>query len=248
MTRKSIITLLAVAVVTGALVFDGLSHRHRNQSRSQNPPMTATPASAPTAASNTGTDAQPTTPASDTTTTTTTDPGQNAGPAGASQPDQDGAVADAAQPAADDAPAATQPIIVPAGTTLTVRLGEDLGSRINEMGQRFSATLDNDVVVNGETLIAAGAAVFGKVVLARPAGAVAGEAILQLKVTAVNVNNANLPVVTSLRSFGPQIKGKNKVGKFMKGLVKRASGEEREVLLAQQSAYNFTLQRRLEIQ
>lgn len=246
MTRKSIITLLAVAVVTGALVFDGLSHRHGNQSSSQNPPMTATTSGTPTGASNTGTDVQPTAPASET--TTATDPGQNAGPAGASQLAQDGAVADAAQPAADDAPAATQPIIVPAGTTLTVRLGEDLGSRISEMGQRFSATLDNDVVVNGETVIAAGAAVSGKVVLARPAGAVAGEAILQLKVTAVNVNNANLPVVTSLRSFGPQIKGKNKVGKFMKGLVKRASGEEREVLLAQQSAYNFTLQRRLEIQ
>lgn len=239
MTRKSITILLAAAVVTGALVFDGLSHRHGNQSSSQNPPMTATPASAPSGTSNTATDAQPTAPASDT--TTTTDPGQNAGPAGTSQPNQDGA-------AADDAPAATQPIIVPAGTTLTVRLGEDLGSRISEVGQRFSATLDNDVVVNGETVIPTGAAVSGKVVLARPAGAVAGEAILQLKVTAVNVNNANLPVVTSLRSFGPQIKGKNKVGKFMKGLVKRASGEEREVLLAQQSAYDFTLQRRLEIQ
>jgi hypothetical protein len=246
MTRKSIIILLAAAVVTGALVFDGLSHRHGNQSSSQNPPVTAIPASAPSGASNIGTGAQPTAPASDT--TTATNPGQSAGPAGASQPGQDGAVADAAQPAADDAPAAAQPIIVPAGTTLTVRLAEDLGSRISEMGQRFSATLDNDVVVNGETVIAAGAAVFGKVVLARPAGAVAGEAILQLKVTGVNVNNANLTVVTSLRSFGPQIKGKNKVGKFMKGLVKRASGEEREVLLAQQSAYNFTLQRRLEIQ
>jgi hypothetical protein len=246
MTRKSFIIFVAAAVVTGALVFDGLSHRHGNQSSSQNPPITATPAGAPTGASNPGTNAQPNAPASDT--TTATDPGQNAGPAGASQPGQKGAVADTAHPPAEDAPAATQPIIVPAGTTLTVRLGEDLGSRISEMGQRFSATLDNDVVVNGETVIAAGAAVFGKVVLARPAGAVAGEAILQLKVTAVNVNNANFPVVTSLRSFGPQIKGKNKVGKFMKGLVKRASGEEREVLLAQQSAYNFTLQRRLQIQ
>lgn len=246
MTGKSIIILVAVAAVTGALVFDGLSHRHGNQPSSQNPPMTATPAGAPTSTLNTGTDAQSTAPASDT--TTTTDPGQNAGPTGASQPGQDGAVADAAQSAADDAPTAAQPIVVPAGTTLTVRLGEDLGSWISEVGQGFSATLDNDVVVNGETVIAAGAAVFGKVVLARPGGAVAGEAILQLKLTAVNFNNANLPVVTSLRSFGPQIKAKNKVGKFMKGLVKRASGEEREVLLAQQSAYNFTLQRRLEIQ
>src|SRR5271170_7131614 len=104
MTRKSIIILVAAAVVTGALVFDGLSHRRGNQSSSQNPPMTATPAGAPSGASNTGTDAQPTAPAS--VTTTATNPGQNAGPAGASQPDQNGAVADAAQLAANDAPVA----------------------------------------------------------------------------------------------------------------------------------------------
>jgi hypothetical protein len=154
-----------------------------------------------------------------------------------------------AQPAADASePAAAQPIIIPAGTTLTVRLGEALGSRVSEVGQSFSATLDQDVVVGGQTVIAAGASVAGKVVSARPAGAVAGEANLQLKLTSVNVDNANLRLATSVRSFGPKIKGKNKVGRFMKGLVKRASGEEREVLLADQSAYSFTLQRRLQIQ
>jgi hypothetical protein len=34
----------------------------------------------------------------------------------------------------------------------------------------------------------------------------------------------------------------------MKGLVKRASGNERGVLLAQQSEYSFTLQKRLQMQ
>lgn len=239
MNRKSIIVfVLAAVVIAGALVFDGLSHRHAensNQVSSQNP-ITAPSASG----------AQQPTPAADA--TSPTDNRQNAASAGASQPDQDAASADAAQPSADNAQPATSPIVVPAGTTLAIRLGEELGSSISHLNQRFAASLDRDIVVDGQTVIAAGAAVTGKVVFARPAGAVAGEANLQLKIISVNVNNANLALVAGVRSFGPQIKGKNKVGRFMKGLVKRASGEEREVFLPEQSACNFTLQRRLEIQ
>lgn len=248
MNRKSIIVfVLAAAVIAAALVFDGLSHRRNgnsNQTSSQNP-VAAPSASGSANSSTPGTDGQQPTPAANA--TAPTDNGQNAAPADASQPDQDAASADAAQPSADNAQPATAPIVVPPGTTLAVRLGEELGSSISQLNQRFSASLDRDIVVDGQTVIAAGAAVTGKVVLVRPAGAVAGEANLQLKIISVNVNNANLAIVTGVRSFGPQIKGKNKVGRFMKGLVKRASGEEREVFLPEQSACNFTLQRRLEI-
>jgi len=138
--------------------------------------------------------------------------------------------------------------VVPLGTTLIVRLAEQLGSSISEEGQSFSAALDRDVVVNGQMVIAAGTGVTGKVTLASPVGPLAGEAHLQLKLTSLYVNNADLAVVTSTRSFGAKIKGKNKVGRFVKGLVKRAVGEEREVLLDDQSAYSFTLGQPLQIQ
>jgi len=254
MKTKSIILFgLATAIVTSALVFGGVSHRRTatsNQANSQNP---VTNDAASPNSSNAGTDAQPASdpsaaPGADS--TAATDPGQEPAADSAAQTDTD-AAATLAQPAGDaDAsqPAAPQPSVVPAGTTLTVRLGEALGSRVSDVGQRFSATLDQDVVVRGQTVIAAGASVTGKVVSARPAGALAGEANLQLKLTSVNVDNSNLRLATSVRSFGPKIKGKNKVGRFMKGLVKRASGEEKEVLLAEQSAYSFTLQRRLQVQ
>jgi len=129
-----------------------------------------------------------------------------------------------------------------------VRLGQELGSKTSTAGQSFSATLDRDVVVGGQTAIAAGANVTGKVVFARPVGALAGEASLQLKLVSVNVNDADLPVATIVRSFGPKMKGKNKVGKFFKGLAKRSVGEEREVVLDDQTAYSFTLRRSLQIQ
>ncbi len=243
MSRKTIIVIgLAVAVVAAALVFDGVSRRRAANSgpaTSQNPVTTTPPAGGAansSNASNAGTAAQPAVPpAADT--TPATEAGEKPGP---------GVSAEA--PADDNAAAAAQALVVPAGTTLTVRLGQELGSKTSQAGQSFSATLDRDVVIGGQTAIAAGASVTGKVVFARPVGALAGEASLQLKLVSVNVNDADLPVATSVRSFGPIIKGKNKVGKFFKGLAKRSVGEEREVVLDDQTACSFTLRRSLQIQ
>jgi len=259
MNRKAIIVfVLSAGILAAALVFDGVSHRRAaNSSQTVSQGSVTTPSASQTAGASAGTPNQ-TDASAGTDQGATTDAqseGQSTLPADAqaTEAGQDAATGDSSQSQAADAPAADaqdapQPIVVPSGTTLTVRLGEDLGSSINTAGQNFSATLDQDVVINGETVIAAGASVIGKVVSARPAGALAGEAKLQLKLTSVKLDNSSLHLATSVRSFGPQIRGKNKVGKFMKGLVKRASGNEREVTLAQQSAYSFTLQQRLQVQ
>lgn len=138
-------------------------------------------------------------------------------------------------------------VVVPAGALLTIRLGEELGSDISEVGQSFSGTLDRDVTVNGKTAIAAGAAVTGKVAFARPVGPVAGEPTLELRVVSVNVNNSDIPVVTSIRSFGPKVKSQNKVSRFVIGVLKRYQHEEKEVVLDDQSAYSFTLRQPLQI-
>jgi len=241
MSRKTIIVIvLAAVVVAAALVFDGVSRRRAANSvpaSSQNPVPTP-PVGGP-AKPDAGTEVPPAVPPADT--TAATQPDTNQGPAtGAEAPTDDNA-ADNAAPAADA-------LVVPAGTTLMIRLGQELGSKTSTAGQSFSATLDRDVVVGGQTAIAAGASVTGKVVFARPVGALAGEASLQLKLVSVNVNNSDLPVATAVRSFGPKIKGKNKVGKFFKGLAKRSVGEEREVVLDDQTAYSFTLRRSLQIQ
>jgi hypothetical protein len=260
MTRKTIIIfVLSAAILSTALVFDGVSHRHAgnsSQTNSQNAtPAAVEPANSANAQTGVGqnpvvgqNEAQPAAPAADA--AAMTDAGQNAkADASQAQTGDDSSAAAGSQPADQSAAEpAPQAIVVPAGTTLTVRLAEELGSRISTVGQRFSATLDRDIVVDGQTVIPAGANVRGKVVIAKSVGQLAGEANLQLKLTSVNVNNSNLALATATRSFGPQIKGKNKVGKFMKGLFKRADGQEREVLLAEQSAYSFTLRQSLQIQ
>jgi hypothetical protein len=178
--------------------------------------------------------------------------GTPAAPAGA--PAAPGADNSAAQPAAPTQPgaapadAAPQPVIVAAGMKLTVKLGDDLGSKTSQTGQSFSATLDRDVIVDGQTAIPAGANVSGTIVSARPFGKYAGEANLTLKLTSVNINNIDQNIATAPRSFGKPIKAKGKVKKFLGGLVKRAEGDEKEVTLAAQSTYTFTLRKPLTIQ
>jgi len=97
-----------------------------------------------------------------------------------------------------------KPLIVPAGTVLTVRLGQSVGSKISEAGQSFSATLAEPVTVGGETAIAKGAVASGTVVDAKPLGRFKGGAVLQLKLNSV----ADLPVETS--SLVRTAKGKGK--------------------------------------
>jgi hypothetical protein len=284
-TKSNLIIGIAAMVVSGALVFNGISRLRSDNSTAvalknmPAQPAAPAPADPPAAAVDPATDSAAT--------TTDTDQATNTAEAANAQ-DTDTSVADtttaetdaqplqpvqsavlrvrsttkkikqvvAAAPAADatsstDVAAAPDPIkavIVPVGAAITVRLGEELGSNISEEGQNFAGTVDQDVIVGGKTAIPAGSIVSGKVVVAKPVGKLEGEAKLELKLTSVKVNDANLRVNAATRSFGSPIKGKNKVGKFFKGLAKRAEGDEREVVLAENSAYSFTLQKALQLQ
>lgn len=138
-------------------------------------------------------------------------------------------------------------IIVPAGTQMTVRLAEALGSGISQPDQAFSATLDHDIAVGGKTIIPAGASVEGKVIAARRAGAFSGEANLQLQITSLAIDNHHFHVQTEVRSFGPTVQAKTKFRRFMKGLAKRVEGKETEVQLDEQTAWTFALAKPLQI-
>lgn len=152
-----------------------------------------------------------------------------------------------AAPAAAIRKASSSPIVVPAGTELTLRLNEPLGSRISHINQVFSATLDRDVDIHGLTAIPAGSEATGKVVFARLAGRFAGEANLQVEIDSIKIKRHEFEVHTTVRSFGPIVEAKNKVGRFMKGIAKRMDGEEHDVLLEDQTAYTFNLSEPLEL-
>lgn len=120
-------------------------------------------------------------------------------------------------PSTPSAPAAPapQPLVVPAGTTLTVRLGESLGSKISSPGQSFSATLASDVIVDGNSVIPAGASARGTVVDAKPLGRFKGGAILEVRLNSITVNGSEQPIKTS--AVTRTLKGKGKRTAVMAG-------------------------------
>ena len=101
-----------------------------------------------------------------------------------------------------------RPLVIPAGTVLTVRLGQAVGSKISNSGDTFSATMAQPVVVNGTTVIPAGAAAQGTVVQAAPLGRFKGGALLRLALTSVTVHGASHEVQTATVSRSEKGKGK----------------------------------------
>ena len=99
-------------------------------------------------------------------------------------------------------------VVVPAGTVLTVRLGQALGSKISTPGQTFVSTLASPVTVGGNTVIPAGANASGIVVDAKPLGKFKGAASLQLKLTSINVDGTEHNVETSALVRTAKGKGK----------------------------------------
>jgi hypothetical protein len=132
----------------------------------------------------------------------------------------------AASPAAGESAAATsgqaantqpaqperQPITVPAGTRITVRLGETLSSKSSTAGQTFAATVAQPVVVEGNTVIARGAAARGTVVDAKALGRFKGGALLEVRLDSVTIEGRERPVETSMVARTEQGKGKRSAG------------------------------------
>jgi len=101
-----------------------------------------------------------------------------------------------------------QPLVVPAGTALTVRVGQALGSKTSQTGQTFLATVAQPVSVGGRTAIPAGATVSGTVVNAKPKGRFKGEGELSLALLSVAVKGKTYSIQT--RAFDSTVKGKGK--------------------------------------
>jgi hypothetical protein len=104
--------------------------------------------------------------------------------------------------------AAAVSVVIPAGTVVTVRLGQALGSKISTPGETFAATLASPVTVGGNTVIPIGANASGIVVDAKPLGKFKGAATLDLKLTSINVNGADHSVETSALVRTAKGKGK----------------------------------------
>lgn len=132
-------------------------------------------------------------------------------PAATSTPGSGGETSSASAPSPTlktRAAAEATPITIPAGTVITVRTAQQLGSKISQDGESFSATVARPVEVGGAVVIPDGASATGTVVAAHPLGRFKGGAMLRLSLTSVTIGGENVPISTA--SFARSEKGKGK--------------------------------------
>lgn len=95
-------------------------------------------------------------------------------------------------------------IDIPAGTAFTIRMIDAVDSETNSAGQAFHASLDEPVVVNGQTVIERGADAAVKLVDNKQSGKLTGTTQLALALVSVSVNgtmaNINTQSVTQTSS------------------------------------------------
>ena len=118
-----------------------------------------------------------------------------------------------AAPAPAPEAAAPTPVsyTVPAGTRVSVRIGQTLSSKTNSVGEGFEGTLVSPITSNGVTIFKSGTSVSGTVVSAKGQGRFKGEGNLGIALT----NIGRTEVHTS--EFLQTVKGKGKRTAVMAG-------------------------------
>jgi hypothetical protein len=88
-------------------------------------------------------------------------------------------------------------VVIPSGTAITVRLQNAVSSATSRPGDQFEATLDQPVVVDGQTIAPEGAHVLGHVVAARHSGRLMHPGYLRIALSSMMVNGKTIPVQSS---------------------------------------------------
>jgi BON domain len=101
-----------------------------------------------------------------------------------------------------------EPTVIPAGTALTVKLSQAVGSKTSQTGQTFLVTLAQPVSVGGRNAIPAGSTASGTVVSAKAKGKIKGEGELVLSLTSITVRGKTYSIRTG--TLDSTVKGKGK--------------------------------------
>lgn len=115
------------------------------------------------------------------------------------------------EPTTKPAPSVT----LPAGTRISVRTIDSIDSAKNKVGDRFQASLEEPLIVNGNTVVAKGADVYGKLAESKESGTFTGKSQLQLELTGIVVNGQTIPLVTGEY----EVSGKSKTASTAKRTV-----------------------------
>ncbi len=101
-----------------------------------------------------------------------------------------------------------QPMVIPAGTRIRIQLAQTISTQGNQTGDPFSGTVASPIVVNGQTIVRAGAQANGTVTDVKRLGRFVGQAILAVRLDTVRAGGRTYPVQTSTVERFEKGKGK----------------------------------------
>jgi hypothetical protein len=87
-------------------------------------------------------------------------------------------------------------VTIPAGTRISVRTIDAIDSTTNLPGDRFQASLEEPLMVEGNVVVARDALVYGRLTQSKESGTFTGRSQLRLELTGIVVNGKMVPVVT----------------------------------------------------
>jgi hypothetical protein len=87
-------------------------------------------------------------------------------------------------------------VTIPAGTRISIRTIDEIDSTRNRPGDRFLASLQEPVIVDGSLVVAKGADVYGRLTESKESGTFTGRSQLRLELTGIVVNGQTMPLVT----------------------------------------------------
>jgi hypothetical protein len=106
-------------------------------------------------------------------------------------------------------------VTVPAGTRILVRMVDSIDSNRNKAGDKFTATLETNLMAADTVVVRKGATVYGRLADASSAGRMSGSSQLTLELTDIVVGGTAYPILTS--SY--EVKGKGEGSSTAKKVV-----------------------------
>jgi hypothetical protein len=189
--------LIATLSLSFSLGLAGCKSNNSQPASSQTQPASSAPAgqpaaNPPTAANSPAASNPPASPAA----------GQPAAPEGSQ----------AAAPAPPPPPPPPAVVNLATGTEVRVRLDSDLSSESSHEGDKFSATVADNVLAHGTVVIPRGARAEGTVLDAKPLGRFKGGALLSVRLDRVHTRWGGYPVSTSTIERAEKGKGARSAG------------------------------------
>ncbi|MDD5542619.1 MAG: hypothetical protein PHX83_05545 [Acidobacteriia bacterium] len=84
-----------------------------------------------------------------------------------------------------------EPMEIPEGTSISVRLLETLSSKTSRVGDQFSASIEEPILVDGKEIVPRGAMAYGVVTSAKESGRIKGRSYISLRLRSIDLKNGN---------------------------------------------------------